>query len=103
MFSLFFCCCVYFCCIHCMQTAKASKLEEEIEPFEAPPGWSLEKRQKEEEIMHDLFLCHSGADKRFVERVALVLEALGVRVFYDQKSIHTGESNEAEIIKRGLF
>ena len=54
-------------------------------------------------MMHDVFLCHSGVDKRFVERVALVLEALGVRVFYDQKSIHTGETNELEIVDRGLF
>jgi hypothetical protein len=51
-----------------------------------------------------VFLCHSGADKAaVVAPVALQLEALGLRCFYDQKSVPAGENNNVGIIQKGLL
>jgi hypothetical protein len=51
-----------------------------------------------------VFLCHSGANKAaVVAPVALQLEALGLRCFYDQKSVPAGVNNNVGIIEKGLL
>jgi TIR domain len=39
-----------------------------------------------------LFLCHSSADKKFVEKLALDLTELGVRVWLDKWELKAGDS-----------
>jgi len=70
-------------------------VEVELTPFEG---------EKSSDTIFDVFICHSGADKEwFVASLALQLEALGVKVFYDQKSIPGGRKNEEAMIKDGLL
>jgi TIR domain len=50
----------------------------------------------------DLFLCHASENKDFVRPLALALDELGVRVWYDETAITIGDSLR-ESIDRGLI
>lgn len=46
---------------------------------------------------HDLFLCHSHKDKRFVRRLANDLETLAIRAWFDEWELNPGDSLHGSI------
>lgn len=91
-------CVVAVCCV-CTGAAPAAST---LEPFARPSGWSYDHVVRDGSAW-DVFLCHAGPDKPVVETFALVLSVLGLRVFYDQRSIEEGQLNFGAIVNQGLF
>jgi hypothetical protein len=54
---------------------------------------SQEKQLERELVDHDIFICHASEDKdQFVRPLAQLLKERGVRVWYDEFSLHAGDS-----------